>query len=80
MHQVFGARSCRPTAFGRLAAVLPAFGVGFVCCAPTLLLAVGTGFAAALAPVFLQLRSWLFPASLLLMLATLVWSVARTPD
>lgn len=77
-YQVFTVRACRRTAFGRLLGVLPAFGVGFACCAPTLLLAVGTGFAAALMPVFLPLRSWLFPASLLLMLAALLWSTART--
>lgn len=78
------ARSCRATTFGRLLAVLPALSVGMACCAPTLLLAVGTSFAAALAPVFLPLRSWLFPVSVALLLATLLTarggSTARPPS
>ncbi|MQA04444.1 MAG: hypothetical protein GEV07_17545 [Streptosporangiales bacterium] len=76
-HLVHTRPSCRATAFGRLVAVLPAFGVGLACCAPTLLLVVGTGFAAALAPVVLPLRSWLFPLSVALLLANLLWTVTR---
>ncbi|MQA06706.1 MAG: hypothetical protein GEV07_29725 [Streptosporangiales bacterium] len=78
-HQVSAARACRGTIFGRLVAVLPAFGVGLARCAPTLLLAVGTGFAAALAPVFLPLRGWLFSLSVALLLTTLLRTVARSP-
>jgi hypothetical protein len=51
-YQVATARSCR----------VHAFGSGLACCAPALLLAIGAGFAAALAPAVAPLRSWLFPA------------------
>lgn len=77
-YQVFTARSCRASAFGRLVAVLPAFGVGMACCTPTLLLALGTGLAAALAPVFVPLRAWLFPLSVALLLASLLRTVAAS--
>lgn len=66
-------RSCSTRPYSGLAAALPGLLMGFACCAPTFLLLVGTGFAAAVLPVFIPLRSYLFPAALALMAAILVW-------
>ncbi|MGH3738978.1 MAG: hypothetical protein ACRDT6_25775 [Micromonosporaceae bacterium] len=78
-YQVYAARQCRRTAFGRLLAVLPGFGVGIACCAPTLLLAMGTGFAATLIPVLLPVRGWLYPGAVLMLTGMLLWT-ARHPE
>jgi hypothetical protein len=69
--------ACRRTSYSRVLGVLPAFLTGFTCCVPSFLLLVGASVAAVLVPVFLPLRPYLFPLSLLLMAATLAWSSRR---
>lgn len=64
--------SCRRPGYSKVLAVLPAFLLGFACCVPTFLLALGSGVAAALLPVLLPLRPVFYPLSLVLLLATLV--------
>lgn len=68
--------ACR-RGYGRLLGVLPAFLLGFACCAPTLLLALGTGTGAALLPLLLPLRPIFYPLTLLLLITTLVWGTHR---
>lgn len=67
-------RTCRRSAYGRFVGVLPAFMTGLACCAPTFLLLFGTGVAAAVIPVFVPLRGYLFPLAVGLMLASLLLS------
>jgi hypothetical protein len=59
--------------YGRLLGALPAFLLGFACCTPTLLLALGTSTSAAVLPVVLPLRPIFYPLTLALLLTALVW-------
>lgn len=52
--------------------MLRAFLLGFACCAPTVLLILGTGTAAALLPVLIPLRPVFYPFTLVLLTAALV--------
>lgn len=65
---------CRRTGIGRLVGVLPALGLGFACCTPTLLLAFGTTASAALLPAMLAVRPIFYPLTLVLLGTTLVWN------
>jgi hypothetical protein len=72
--------ACRlPRARGlaRLLGVLPAFLLGFACCVPAFLLALGTGTAAAVLPFVLPLRPVFYPLTLVLLVVSLVWSARR---
>ncbi|WP_165985237.1 hypothetical protein [Streptomyces sp. YIM 98790] len=60
-----------------LLGVLPAFLLGFACCVPALLLAVGTSSAAAVLPFVVPLRPVFHPLSLALVIASLVWNGRR---
>ncbi|MBC2904801.1 hypothetical protein [Streptomyces cupreus] len=72
------AAACRTTSrrkrrgYARLLGMLPAFLLGFACCAPTILLILGTGTAAALLPVLIPLRPVFYPLTLVLLTAALV--------
>ena len=66
--------TCRRRAYGRLAGVLPALGLGFACCAPTLLLVAGASVSAAFLPAMLAIRPALYPLSIFLLSASLVWA------
>ena len=70
--------ACRRTAIGPLLGVLPALGIGFACCAPTLLVAFGVGVGAALLPVALMVRPILYPLTISMLAVTLVWRVWRS--
>ncbi|UGY94614.1 hypothetical protein [Streptomyces gobiensis] len=72
--------ACRvpPTrGFGRLLGVLPAFLLGFACCVPAFLLALGTGAAAAVLPFVVPLRPVFYPLTLVLLGGALVWGGRR---
>lgn len=76
----YGARqavACRRAGYSRSLAVLPAFLLGFACCVPTFVLALGTGTAAALLPVLLPIRPFVFPLTLILLLGALIWGAHR---
>lgn len=77
VHAVAAGRACRRSVFGRVLGVLPAFLTGMTCCVPAVLLLLGTGIAAALVPVFVPFRAYLFPLALALMLTSLIWSGRR---
>ncbi|WP_257578374.1 hypothetical protein [Streptomyces sp. JJ38] len=77
VHAAHQAVSCRRTRYARLAAVFPAFLLGFACCVPTFLLVLGAGTAAALLPVLVPLRPVFYPLALALLTGTLVWGAAR---
>jgi hypothetical protein len=64
---------CRRTGFGRLVGVLPVLGLGFACCTPALLIALGSSAAAALGPTVLAVRPVFYPFTVLLLTATLLW-------
>lgn len=77
---VHGARqavACRRPGYSRTLAVLPAFLLGFACCVPTFVLALGAGTAAAILPVLLPLRPLFYPLTLVLLGAALVWGAHR---
>ncbi|MPZ61199.1 MAG: hypothetical protein GEU93_07865 [Propionibacteriales bacterium] len=69
--------ACARPGYTRVLGVLPAFLLGFACCAPTFVLALGAGGAAAVLPVLLPLRPVFYPLALLLLLGALVWSTHR---
>jgi len=69
--------SCRAGFAGALGA-LPGFLLGFSCCAPTLILLLGTSFAGTVLPAFIPIRAYLLPLALGLMTATLAWTALRT--
>jgi len=72
----YGARraaACRRPGYGRTVAALPAFLLGFACCAPTFILALGAGTAAAVLPALLPLRPLFYPLSVVLLITVLVW-------
>jgi hypothetical protein len=78
VHAVTQAATCRRTAYGRLASVLPAFLTGMICCVPSFVLLFGASTAAVLLPALAPVRGYLFPLSLILMLLTLAWGAERT--
>lgn len=67
--------SARTSRSGLLAA-LPALFLGFACCAPTILLALGT-VAASVTLGFLAVRSFLYPVALVGMLIGLLFNLRR---
>lgn len=77
VHAVSEATTCRRTAYGRLASVLPAFLTGMICCVPSFVLLLGASTAAVLLPALAPIRGYLFPLSLILMFLTLVWGAQR---
>lgn len=66
--------TCRRSGYGRLVGVLPALGLGSVCCAPTVLLALGASTTAALLPAMLLVRPIFYPLTVALLGASLVWT------
>ncbi|ETA66280.1 hypothetical protein [Haloechinothrix halophila] len=76
-HAAQQAVACRRPGYSRSLAVLPAFMLGIACCAPTFVLALGAGTAAAIVPVLVPLRPWFYPLTLALLLVALVWGVYR---
>jgi xanthosine utilization system XapX-like protein len=76
-HGARRAVACRRPGYSRSLAVLPAFLLGVACCVPTFVLALGAGTAAAVLPVLLPLRPWIFPLTLVLLLGTLVWGARQ---
>lgn len=77
-HGARQAVACRNPGYSRSLAVLPAFLLGFACCVPTFVLALGAGTAAAILPVLLPIRPLFYPLTLILLLGALVWGVHRT--
>lgn len=76
----YGARqavACRRPGYSRSLAVLPAFLLGFACCVPTFVLALGAGTAAAILPVLLPIRPLFYPLTLGLLVGVLVWGGHR---
>ncbi len=76
----YGARqatACRRPGYSRALAVLPTFLLGFACCVPTFVLALGAGTAAAILPVLLPLRALFYPLTLVLLLTGVVWGAHR---
>lgn len=69
--------TCRRRGYGRLLGALPAFLLGLACCAPTLLIALGTTTGAALLPALLPLRPVFYPLTLLLLLIPLLRTAGR---
>lgn len=70
----YGARhaiACR-RGYSRVLGALPAFLLGFACCVPTFVLALGAGTAAAVLPALLPLRSFFYPLTLVLLVGFLV--------
>lgn len=67
----------RRNVFTSALGVLPTFLMGFACCAPTLLLALGANIAAATVSIVVPLRSFILPAALALMGAMIMWSARR---
>lgn len=66
--------ACRPVRYGGLLGALPAFGIGFACCTPTLLLVLGASTGVALLPAMLSLRPIFYPLTLVLLTAALAFS------
>jgi hypothetical protein len=77
VHAVSQATTCRRTAYGGLASVLPAFLTGMICCVPSFVLLFGASTAAVLLPALAPIRGYLFPLSLVLMFLTLAWGAQR---
>lgn len=69
--------SCGSSGYGRLLAALPAFLTGAACCVPTFLIVLGSRAAAVLLPVLAPMRLLLYPLSLVLLTAALVWGTRR---
>lgn len=65
---------CRRSGYSRLLGVLPVLGLGSACCAPTVLLAIGTSTTAMLVPVMLAVRPIFYPLTVVLLGASLVWT------
>lgn len=76
-HGARQAVACRRPGYSRSLAVLPAFLLGFACCVPTFVLALGAGTAAAILPVLLPIRPLFYPLTLVLLLGALVWGAHR---
>ncbi len=67
-------RACHRNVVAGVLGSLPGLLTGFACCVPTFALVLGVQATALLIGV----RSWLFPAAVAAMLATLWWSAGRT--
>lgn len=65
----------RPSFHGALG-FLPAFLTGFACCVPTFVIAFGA-LASSFTVFFIQIRPFLIPASILIMIWGYWWSVRR---
>jgi hypothetical protein len=76
-HAARQAVACRNPGYSRSLAVLPAFLLGFACCVPTFVLALGAGTAAAILPALLPVRPLFYPLTLVLLVGALVWGVHR---
>ncbi len=72
-----GCRVPRTRGLARLLGVLPAFLLGFACCVPAFLLALGTGTAAAVLPFLVPLRPVFYPLSLALLTVSVVWGARK---
>ncbi|MBA0125101.1 hypothetical protein H0B56_06060 [Haloechinothrix sp. YIM 98757] len=70
--------ACRRPGYSGIFAAAPAFLLGFACCVPTFLLAIGSGVAATLTPILVPLRPIFYPLTLVLLGAVLVWTVRRS--
>lgn len=77
LHAAARGSTCRRGGYAGALGALPGLLLGFSCCAPTLILLLGTSFAAAVLPAFIPLRAYLFPASVALMTAMLTWMAVR---
>jgi len=77
VHSARPAVACRRPGYSRVLGALPAFLLGFACCVPTFVLALGASTAAAVLPVLLPLRPVFYPLTLVLLLGALVWGAAR---
>ncbi len=77
---VFVAQStaCPRARFVPLLGVLPSLGIGFACCAPTALVAVGAGVGSALLPTVLMVRPIFYPLSIVALVIALVWQCFRS--
>lgn len=76
-HAAAQAAACRNPGYSRSLAVLPAFLLGFACCVPTFVLALGAGTAAAILPVLLPVQPLFYPLTLILLIGSLLWGVHR---
>ncbi len=65
--------------FKGLLGSLPGLFAGVACCVPTFLIALGPVLA-SFTVFFIKLRSFLIPASLILMTAGLIWSIRKMPQ
>ena len=63
-----------------LLALLPSLLTGFACCAPTFLLALGPLLSAALIPIFIDLRIYLIPTSIVLMFLSYYFMLKKIPE
>jgi hypothetical protein len=70
-------RAPRTRGLTRLLGVLPALLLGFACCVPAFLLALGTGTAAAVLPFAVPLRPVFYPLSLVLLTVSIVWGARK---
>lgn len=77
VHSARHAVACRRPGYGRVLGVLPAFLLGFACCVPTFVLALGATTAAAVLPILMPLRSLFYPLTLAVLLIGLIWGSAR---
>ncbi len=66
-------KTCRLRGFTGVLGALPGFLTGFACCVPSLALALGAPFTAAV----VALRSYLFPLALAILAAAVGWNVRR---
>lgn len=64
---------CRRRGYSRVLGALPALLLGFACCTPTVLVALGASTGAVILPVLLPVRSFFYPLTLGLLATTLVW-------
>ena len=69
--------SVRPD-FRGLLGFLPSFFTGFACCVPTFLIALGPALA-SFTLIFIDIRPFLIPASIILMVGSLIWSTKKIP-
>lgn len=71
-------RACRRGRYASVLGALPGLLMGFGCCAPTFILMLGTGATAAVLPVFIPLREYLFPGAIAAMTVMVVWASRRS--
>ncbi|KUO14974.1 hypothetical protein AQJ91_43705 [Streptomyces dysideae] len=70
-------RTPRARGLTGLLSVVPGFLLGFACCVPAFLLALGTGTAAAVLPFVVPLRPVFYPLSLILLTVSVVWGARK---